>query len=470
LQLSFRDPDGFVFRSGSGVFRCVLAHATGNLRAFLASPSAISWMSEGVLAQTTFVDCDSAREWPLELQEPLRSGAILLEHKPIRFPSYPYEWAPEMLHSAGALTLRLAQGALAAGFILKDATPYNVMFDGAKPVFLDVMSFGPRDPLEMVWLPYAQFVQTFVYPLFAHRYFGVRPDEFLLPNRDGLEPERMLQLIPGWRSIAPPFLACVTIPALVSRREGRDSGHAAPRRAKDAGEAQFVLERRIRKTQRLLEKAGGSGRDTPASQYMDSLQNYSLSERTEKERFVADALEHFRPTDVLDAGCNTGHFSRLAARGGARVVAIDRDESVVGALWKSASENNLDILPLVIDIARPPGACGWANREFPSFLDRAQEQFDCVLMLALVHHLLVTERVPLEYIFDLIAGLTTRLAIVEYVDPTDSQFCRIARGRDALHRDLTEAGFEAAAGRRFAIVDSYRITPTRQIYSLRKRL
>lgn len=142
----------------------------------------------------------------------------------------------------------------------------------------------------------------------------------------------------------------------------------------------------------------------------------------------------------------------------------------MGTLWKSAGENNLNILPLVIDIARPPGACGWANREFPSFLDRAQERFDCVLMLALVHHLLVNERVPLEYIFDLIAGLTTHLAIVEYVDPSDSQFRRIARGRDALHRDLTEAGFEAAAARRFDIVDSCRITPTRRLYSLRKRL
>ena len=51
-----------------------------------------------------------------------------------------------MLRSAGELTHRLARGALRAGFALKDATPYYVMFDGCRPVFLDILSFRKRDP------------------------------------------------------------------------------------------------------------------------------------------------------------------------------------------------------------------------------------------------------------------------------------------------------------------------------------
>jgi hypothetical protein len=120
----------------------------------------------------------------------------------------------------------------------------------------------------------------------------------------------------------------------------------------------------------------------------------------------------------------------------------------------------------VIDISRPPGACGWENRECASFLDRARQKFDCVLMLALIHHLLVNERVPLDRIFDLLADLTTWLAVVEYVDPADSQFQRIARGRDALHRDLTREAFEAAARRRFNVLEKREVTPTRSIYIL----
>src|SRR5262249_42799167 len=154
-----------------------------------------------------------------------------------------------------------------------------------------------------------------------------------------------------------------------------------------------------------------------------------------KERIVTDALEQYRPCKVLDIGCNTGHFSILAANSGANVVAIDHDPDAVGAAWRAADAAQFPTLTLGGKIAPPTGASGWSNTEFASFLDRARGKFDCVMMLALLHHLVVNERVPLDRIVDLAATLTTRLLIAEYVDPKDPQFKMIARGRDALHRD-----------------------------------
>jgi len=87
-------------------------------------------------------------------------------------------------------------------------------------------------------------------------------------------------------------------------------------------------------------------------------------------------------------------------------------------------------------------------------------------MLALMHHLVVNERVSLDRIFDLAAQLTRRLLLIEYVDPSDSQFRKIARGRDALHRDLTPTAFESAARERFEILDCRSLTPTRALYAL----
>jgi SAM-dependent methyltransferase len=182
----------------------------------------------------------------------------------------------------------------------------------------------------------------------------------------------------------------------------------------------------------MLPDIPGSGEK---SAYMQNDCIYSPAEWVAKERAVATALERFQPKTVLDIGCNAGHFSRLAAQSGAAVVAIDRDPGVVGAVWNLARREGLAILPLVIDVARPPGACGWANSECSSFLDRARGNFDCVLMLALMHHLVVNERVPLNRIFELAAQLTRRWLLIEYVDPSDPQFRRIARGRDMLHRD-----------------------------------
>ena len=155
-----------------------------------------------------------------------------------------------------------------------------------------------------------------------------------------------------------------------------------------------------------------------------------------KEKFVNEALREFKPARVLDAGANTGHFSALAAQAGAEVVAVDLDAACAGAIWRRAREQKLNILPLVVNLARPSPALGWRNSECPSFLDRATGAFDGVLMLALIHHLLVTERIPLEEILRLAHDVTNSLLVIEFVDPKDDMFRRLTRGRENLHAAL----------------------------------
>jgi len=41
------------------------------------------------------------------------------------------------------LTLEIGKDAISQGFLLKDATPYNVQFLGTRPVFIDITSFEP---------------------------------------------------------------------------------------------------------------------------------------------------------------------------------------------------------------------------------------------------------------------------------------------------------------------------------------
>jgi hypothetical protein len=135
-----------------------------------------------------------------------------------------------------------------------------------------------------------------------------------------------------------------------------------------------------------------------------------------------------------------------------------------------AREQKLDILPLVVDFARPSPALGWRNRECASFMDRARGSFDVVLMLAVLHHFLVTERVPLDDVLSLTAELTTSYVLLEFVAPEDPMFRHIARGRDHLHADLNTAVFERACKKHFEIVRSTRVgVGHRWLYWLRKR-
>jgi SAM-dependent methyltransferase len=181
-------------------------------------------------------------------------------------------------------------------------------------------------------------------------------------------------------------------------------------------------------------------------------------------------VEEFRPKRVLDIGCNTGHFSALAARAGAEVVALDYDPVVLGDVWRNARAESLNILPLAVNLTRPTPGIGWRNRENASFLDRARGHFDATLMLAVIHHMLVTERVPLVEIMDLAAELTNRILIIEFIAPEDSMFRRLTRGREGLHRDLTPAMFESVCSRRFEIVRTQHLEGTsRWLYLLAKK-
>ena len=203
---------------------------------------------------------------------------------------------------------------------------------------------------------------------------------------------------------------------------------------------------------------------------MTANNNYTSDHFAAKRSFVQEAMTEFRPRSVLDVGCNTGHFSAIAARAGASVVALDYDPVVLGDVWRNARTEKLNILPLMVNITQPTPGTGWRNQECPSFLERARGKFGAVLMLAVIHHMLVTERVPLADIIDLAAELTTDLLIIEFISPEDSMFRRLTRGRDELHKELNPIMFEGLCGRHFDIVRRQHVEgSTRWLYLMRKR-
>jgi SAM-dependent methyltransferase len=459
---SFRDPAGVVVRRGGRIFRIVNSEFVGELEAFLASKSANEAVASGKLVSSFRISSSDADELGFP-------GSAVYEHERIPFPSYPHEWPAEMLLAAGRLTLDLFQAALREGFGLKDATPYNVLFRGADPVFVDVLSFERREPLDPSWTAYAQFVRTTLLPMLAHYYFGRPIHEVFASRRDGLDPETLYQWASPLRRLMPGFLSLVTLPKWLSGKASDESYR--PKRAASAEQADFILERLLKTCGRQL------GRFAPRrqpgstwSEYLEHKSLYSAQQLSAKESFVRNALELVSPKTVLDVGANEGRFSFLAANQGASVVAIDTDPVVVGTIWRQASRMGLPVLPLVVDITRPTPALGWRYNECQSFLDRARGQFDLVMLLAVIHHKLVTERIPLDEILALTAEISREYALIEFVSPTDPMFKRIARGREDLHKGLTKEAFEEAAAPYFETICSHRIDGMdRCLYLLRRR-
>ena len=472
---SFRDPAGRLLFVDDRVVRVIQPAAADELKAVLTSGEIKNFLATGKLVRTEFLDVNASEK--LSARPEVRAALedfgphVFVEHERIPFATFPYEWPPEMLYAAAELTIDIAERLLPEGFGLKDATPYNILFRGSDAVFIDLLSFERRDPLDQTWLPYAQFSRTFLLPLLVNKKFGVKIDQIFLAKRDGLDPEEVAQLCGPIQSIRPPFLSLVTLPVRLSGRAlANDTAVYQKHRASSRDKAQFILGRIFKTLRRQLERLRPTVERTSVWSRYTEQNRYTDDYQLNKQRFVDEAIAAALPRTVLDVGCNTGDFSALAARAGASVVAIDYDPVVVGRLWQRGVTEKLDILPLAVNLARPTPSLGWRNLENPSFIERFRGRFEGVLMLAVLHHLLVSERIPLPEVMRLASELTTDLLVIEFVAPADPMFRRIARGRDHLHESLTREYFEEVSRRYFEIARAERLGDThRTIYMLRRK-
>ncbi len=167
--VSFRDPGGRVVIAAGRAFRVVEDQYQETVRTFLATPLCSELVAGEMLIATRNVEDAALRDQLIQLALPQRPDALVLEHEHIAFPSYPYEWPPEMLYAAGELTLDLMERLLEEKFGLKDASPYNILYRGNRPIFIDLLSIERRELKDSTWLAYAQFTRTFIRPLLADK-------------------------------------------------------------------------------------------------------------------------------------------------------------------------------------------------------------------------------------------------------------------------------------------------------------
>ncbi len=426
---------------------------------FLASPLRAALEESGDLISSRIVTAaDHAFIAPDDLW---------LQHPRIDPVSYPWEWTPAQWRSAAELTLRVARRAIESGWTLKDATPLNILFSGARPILVDVLSFERRDPHSAVWLAYGQFVRTFLLPLVAARYLGW-PLQATLFARDGYEPAQLYESLPLRRRISPDLLDVITLAVRFEKRGSKPAKANTPKPT-DPDLARHILLKRIARLEKQIRRTADARSRSQWSEYTRTATHYRAADHDEKQEFVTDVLQRCSPGEVLDIGANTGTYSFIAAGKGAKVVAIDSDAAALEILGQRAFNENLPITTLVANIARPTPAAGWRNREQLSLLDRLTRKFDLVLMLAVVHHLILREQLPLKHIGELCASLTRRWLVLEWVPPSDPMYQEWLRGRDDLYGHLSENDLLDAFAPFFRAVDRCEIG-NRRVLLLFERL
>lgn len=457
---TFRDPAGSIKIGPDGVYRSINPLFASDLLEFLSTSQYASLVSRNLIVASHILYPEGADQH------------LVLRHPLVAFRSYPWEWPPSLWLSAAELTLDLCIELLRNGWILKDATPLNVLFQGASPIFVDVPSVQRMDLKCPLWFAYGQFVRTFLLPMLAHSQLGW-PLQTAITRRDGYEPEELYKALPWPQKVKRPALTSVTLPALFAGR-AKTSGEAPPagirsRIADDPEIVEEVIRKALKSLKRDMQRAMPPQGRSRWSSYVDTATHYEDEDRADKLEFVKTVLSELRPRRVLDVGCNTGVYSNLAADLGGEVVAIDTDSTAVDRVAVDARKYGKNILPLCVDLAYPTPATGWENLETVSFLDRCSGHFDTVLMLAVIHHLLLSSQIPLSLIASLCSRLTTENLIIEWIPPSDVKFIEVLRGRESIYQHIDEPRFREAFGDYFELVKEKTLHNGRILLHLRKR-
>ena len=115
----------------------------------------------------------------------------------------------------------------------------------------------------------------------------------------------------------------------------------------------------------------------------------------------------------------------------------------------------------------PSPAIGWANAERLPVSGRGRP--DAVLALALVHHLAISNNVPLPKVADYFAELADQL-VIEFVPKSDAKVKTLLATRVDIFPDYTRDSFESAFRTRFEILSSDDIEGSdRTLYRMKRR-
>ncbi len=449
LRASFRDPSGHLFTRDGTLYRRLNHSYQSHYDQLMSSGLYQHLVDQG--------DLISHREATLA-----RAGGYkIIQPAVIPFVSYPYEWSFGQLKDAALLTLEIQKAALEHGMSLKDASAYNIQFAGSRPLLIDTLSFETYVP-DQPWGAYRQFCQHFLAPLALASYTDMRLTQLLKVYIDGIPLDLAVKLLPARAKLKPGLAMHLSLHAQAQNRSGLTT--------KSAARAKLPKQRLLALIDSLESTVKGLAWKPPRTiwgNYYDE-HSYEQASFEQKQAVVRQFISTTDPKTAWDLGGNSGIFSRLASDGGATTVSFDYDTAAIEASYqqaKASGESNL--LPLVMDLANPSPALGWADAERQSLAERGP--VDLVMALALVHHLAIAGNVPLAQIAEFARSLGRHL-IIEFVPKPDPMAQRLLAGRPDIFADYHEAGFERAFKSYFEIVDSVRLKKSqRRLYLMQAK-
>lgn len=349
--------------------------------------------------------------------------------------SYPPEWTTRGLLASAHAIVALQRTLLPHGLMLKDAHPWNVLFQGRQPRFIDLGSVvGRTRRVPRPW--FEEFRRHLVVPLSLRRIGAHAAADAVQGEHFGVL-KRLLS-----RRFATPFPAGFWFAVRGASSE----------------------ERRLERLARYLDGLGShSRRDTWTDYDQHEVPVGQESAYNGKQSAVLAFLREEPRGSLLDLAANRGWFTALASSLGHQVVAIDVDDGALAALWDRCESSGIEAHIIRADVVRPPGSHGVAL-VYDGFFRRMRS--DVLLAPAVLHHLVARQDVTFELFADLADRLADRTVVVEFVPREDEHVARWPLAQEDWYEP---ASFERAMRAYFPRMDVVASSPApRLMYRFRR--
>ena len=294
---------------------------------------------------------------------------LILQHETIDFITYRDEWTNKMLLDAGIMMIDLQAELIKNEMCLFDGHASNVLYDYTRPVFVDFDSIVPLSG-STAWF-------DGFYPQFAKR----------IAERSKEDPTYWYEL------------------------HGRTVGAVGAKASVSSWQDAFLTF--LSEVRDWLFGMNVGAKVTPWSGYTQPTDKLTNN----KQKVVAQLLDrlYLDGMTLLDVGANEGWYSNFAYSKGYRVVAVDMDEQCMTKLYLQAKQGGSKILPLTFNFLQP-----WtAHPPYVDAIDRLK--CDVVLGLAVVHHMVFSQKKTFYDIASSFNDFSKKYAIVEF-PPEDDVF------------------------------------------------
>lgn len=436
MNRSFRDPLASVFITQDGVLRGASDRLGDTLSRFVNSRFYLE-NAGSRLINTQFISKDQAQTELGPAPQATNEFPIWMRHERLPLITYSSEWCFSYLKAAATLHLDVLKEALCEGFTIADGSAANIQFLCGKPIFIDIGSIRDYQDGDH-WYGYKQFCEEFLGPLLITAFSQIPHQKLYQGALSGINLAHLSKLLPLRSFFSLQTLLHIHLHALSTS----DSPALAISTRYPSGSIPKVPKKRLLA---LLDQLKG---------FIDSLQakhrspwltyendnSYAGLSAEQKKSCIARFVANGKHERMLDLGCNSGAYSAAAIAAGAKtVVGIDSDERAIDAAVNRLDLSHKDFTGLVCDFTDPPPAAGWNLTERKSLNDRLP-QFDGVLCLALIHHLVLASNIPLDHVVRFIVNLAPE-GVIEFVPASDPMAAGLLKRKQGLFDDYTEQRF-----------------------------